>query len=97
MAQFGFHHHFLYASSGPSVGQWFMAHGAGGRLVAGAVRLEGDRDRVGNLHAGEVIELRVTSSEQVSDLISKLDRRLVTEHLRAVPVGQLMRDAGSSV
>jgi UDP-glucose 4-epimerase len=97
ITQLGFHHHFLYASSGPSVGQWFMAHGAGGRLVAGAVRLQHGNDKVGNLHAGEVIELRLTSTQQVSELINRLDRRLVTEHLRAVPVGQLMRDAGSTV
>ncbi|MBV9607050.1 MAG: NAD-dependent epimerase/dehydratase family protein [Solirubrobacterales bacterium] len=97
IARLGFHHHFLYASSGPSVGQWFMAHGAGGRLVAGAVRLRDLDDRVGNLHAGEVIELTLTSSRQVHALVSRLEERLLTEHLRAVPVGQLMRDAGSSV
>jgi UDP-N-acetylglucosamine:LPS N-acetylglucosamine transferase len=97
IGQLGFHHHFLYASSGPSVGQWWMAHGAGGRLVAGAVRLRDTDDRVGHLHAGEVIELTVTSSGQVAQLVGKLDHGLVTEHLRAVPVGQLMRDAGSSV
>jgi UDP-N-acetylglucosamine:LPS N-acetylglucosamine transferase len=93
----GFHHHFLYASSGPSVGQWFMAHGAGGRLVAGAIRLDDHDDSIGNLHAGEVIELSVTSSQQVGALLSKLDRRLLTEHLNAVPVGQLLRDAGATV
>ena len=38
LAAMGFGHHFLYASNGPSVGQWWLAHGAGGRLVAGAVR-----------------------------------------------------------
>ena len=92
----GFSHHFLYASSGPSVGQWFMAHGAGGRLVAGAVRLHDIDDKVGNLHAGEVIELSVTSSRALSAFVAKLDRRLTTEHLRAVPVGQLLRDAGAS-
>jgi hypothetical protein len=91
------HHHFLYVSSGPSVGQWWMAHGAGGRLVAGAVRLQDKDDHVGNLHAGEVIELNLTSSRQIPSLVAKLDIRLVTEHLQAVPVGQLMRDAGSSV
>jgi UDP-glucose 4-epimerase len=93
----GFRHHFLYASSGPSVGQWFMAHGAGGRLVAGAVRLRDSDDTVGHLHAGEVIELSVRSARQFSDLIGKLDQRLVSQHLRAVPVAQLMRDAGSNV
>jgi hypothetical protein len=97
IASLGFHHHFLYVSSGPSVGQWWMAHGAGGRLVAGAVRLQDKDDRVGNLHAGEVVELTVSSSRQCSDFVGKLDRRLLTEHLQAVSVGQLMRDAGSSV
>jgi hypothetical protein len=61
------------------------------------VRLQDKDDRVGNLHAGEVIELTLTSSRAIPSLIAKLDSRLVTEHLRAVPVGQLMRDAGSSV
>jgi hypothetical protein len=93
----GFRHHFLYASSGPSIGQWWMAHGAGGRLVAGAVRLQDKDDRVGRLHAGEVVELECTNSRQVTMLIGKLDRGLLSDHLRAVPVGQLMRDAGSSV
>jgi hypothetical protein len=97
LRDFGFRHHFLYASSGPSVGQWFMAHGAGGRLVAGAVRIRDIDDPVGNLHAGEVIELTLTSSQQVPALIGKLDSRLVTEHLQAVPLGQLLRDAGSTV
>ncbi len=97
ITQLGFHHHFIYASSGPSVGQWWMAHGAGGRLVAGAVRLSDGDDELGHLHAGEVIELSVTSSRQCSALIGKLDRGLLTEHLRAVPVGQLIRDSGSSV
>jgi hypothetical protein len=97
IAQLGFHHHFLYASSGPSVGQWWMAHGAGGRLVAGAVRLNDRDDHVGRLHAGEVIELTVTSSRQCPALVGKLDHGLLSEHLRAVPVGQLIRDAGSSV
>ncbi|MBV9002701.1 MAG: glycosyltransferase [Solirubrobacterales bacterium] len=93
----GHHHHFLYVSSGPSVGQWWMAHGAGGRLVAGAVRLRAAGDRIGHLHAGEVVELTLGSSQQCSALVSKLDSRLTTEHLEAVTVGQLMRDAGSSV
>jgi nucleoside-diphosphate-sugar epimerase/UDP-N-acetylglucosamine:LPS N-acetylglucosamine transferase len=97
MEQLGFHHHFLYASSGPNVGQWVMAHGAGGRLVAGAIRLQDKDDRVGNVHAGEVIELSVNNPHQIASLVGKLDRCLLTAHMRAVPVAQLIRDAGSSV
>jgi hypothetical protein len=97
MGQLGYGHHFLYASSGPSVGQWWMAHGAGGRLVAGAVRLQDSDDSVGHLRAGEVVELECTSAKQLAILVGKLDRGLVTFHLRAVPVGQLLRDAGATV
>jgi UDP-glucose 4-epimerase len=93
----GYGHHFLYASSGPSVGQWWMAHGAGGRLVAGAIRLNDKDDRIGHLRAGEVVELSVTKASQLTMLLGKLDRGLGTFHLRAVPVAQLIRDAGSSV
>ena len=61
---FGESHRFLYASNGPSLGQWLFAHNLGGRLVAGAVKLPAGDDTLqkpGRLHAGEVIELRVTS------------------------------------
>jgi UDP-glucose 4-epimerase len=93
----GHGHHFLYASSGPSIGQWWMARAAGGRLVAGAVQLQDNDDNVGNLHAGEVVELRPVAHADVIALVQKLERGLRAEHLAAVPVGQLLRDAGASV
>jgi hypothetical protein len=89
--------HFLYASSGPSIGQWLFAHGAGGRLVAGAVVVDDRGDRFGVLRPGEVVELTVRSPSEVQPLVDELARRLRNEHLRAVPVGRLMRDAGASV
>src|SRR5262249_6991998 len=49
--QMGFGRHFLYASNGPSVGQWWLAHRAGGRLVAGAVQLNDSDDGLGHLRA----------------------------------------------
>jgi hypothetical protein len=61
------------------------------------VQLRDGDDSVGNLHAGEVVELTLTSSQHAPALIGKLERRLVTEHLQAVPLGQLLRDAGSTV
>ena len=93
----GFRHHFLYASSGPSLGQWWLAHGAGGRLIAGAVRLDDSGDSVGHLHAGEVVELRVSNAQAALPLLDKLQTVLQADHLAAVPVGRLMRDAGASV
>jgi UDP-N-acetylglucosamine:LPS N-acetylglucosamine transferase len=92
----GFHRHFVYASSGPSVGQWWLAHSAGGRLIAGAVRLEDGNDTVA-LRAGQVVELSVSRKANPATLIRKLRRELSLYDLTAVPVGRLMRDAGVSV
>ncbi len=92
----GFHHHFLYTSNGPSIGQWLVAHGAGGRLVAGAVRLSDRGDPLGRLQAGEVIELRISSPAEAQALLGRLRLSLTSHHLRAVPVGRLMRDAGTA-
>jgi hypothetical protein len=92
----GFHRHFVYASSGPSVGQWWLAHSAGGSLVAGRVRLTDRYDPV-TLHAGEVVELSVSNDSEAQVLIAKLSAALNADHLAGVPVGRLMRDAGSSV
>jgi UDP-glucose 4-epimerase len=90
----GGRHHFLYATSGPSIGQWLFAHHAGGRLVAGAVQLHDADDTLGDLRPGEVIELRVSSDEQLQQVLGKLVFGLREGRLAAVPVGQLMRDAG---
>jgi UDP-glucose 4-epimerase len=93
----GYRHHFLYASRGPSVGQWWLAHGAGGKLVAGAVQLHKATDELGPLRAGEVVELTPNNVSEVKPLLDKLAVELRAEHLQAVPVGRLMRDAGSAV
>lgn len=89
----GYRRHFLYASSGPSVGQWWLAHGAGGRLVAGAIKLRDADDSVGWLRAGEVVELSVPNVRELVPMLDKLAWRLLAEHLSAVPLGRLMRDS----
>ncbi|MFZ0386717.1 MAG: NAD-dependent epimerase/dehydratase family protein [Solirubrobacteraceae bacterium] len=88
--------HFLYASSGPSLGQWLFAHDAGGRLVAGAVSLHDADDSLGQLHSGEVIALNVADPAQLEIVLSKLASALHADHLQAVPVGELMRDANQA-
>jgi hypothetical protein len=93
----GFGRHFLYASNGPSVGQWWLAHGAGGRLIAGAVQIDDSGESLGRLHAGEVIELRISESQDSLPLLAKLRSELAADHMSAVPVGRLMRDAGATV
>ncbi|MGZ4298841.1 MAG: MGDG synthase family glycosyltransferase, partial [Solirubrobacteraceae bacterium] len=89
----GYQRHFLYASSGPSIGQWLVAHGAGGRLVEGAVRLQDADDPLGSLRPGEVVEFKVGSAQALEPLLGKLLEGLREEHLTAVPLGRLMQDA----
>jgi nucleoside-diphosphate-sugar epimerase/UDP-N-acetylglucosamine:LPS N-acetylglucosamine transferase len=93
----GFHGRFVYASSGPSVGQWWLARSAGGRLVAGAIRLRDARDAVGPLRPGEVVEISASTPAETLAIVRKLGAELAEQHLRAVSVGRLMRDARASV
>jgi UDP-glucose 4-epimerase len=88
--------HFLYATSGPSIGQWLFAHGVGGRLVAGAVQLHDGDDTLGDLRAGEVVQLNVANEQQLQHVLGKLVYGLHEGRLSAVPVGQLIRDAGTA-
>jgi hypothetical protein len=96
LEQMGYQRHFLYASSGPSIGQWLVAHGAGGKLVEGAVRLQDADDPLGSLRPGEVVEFNVANAQALQPLLDKLLEGLHEEHLTAVPVGRLMNDAGKT-
>ena len=96
LRELGFGRHFLYASHGPSVGQWLIAHGAGGRLIGGAVLLDDRGDSLGAVRPGEVIEVSVGGG-QAQAWLNALVHTLRAEHLTAVPVGRLMQDAGAPV
>jgi UDP-glucose 4-epimerase len=93
----GWGHHFLYASSGPSLGQWLFAHGVGGRPVAGAVRLDDHSDPFNHVHAGQVIELGGGTLNSSLDELARLNQDLLLHQLQAVPVGRLLRDSGTPV
>jgi hypothetical protein len=93
----GWGHHFLYASSGPSLGQWLFAHGAGGRPVAGAVRMVGNDDPFRRFRAGEVIEVNGGTLAATLIELGRLEQELRIHHLDAVPVRRLLHDAGVPV
>jgi UDP-glucose 4-epimerase len=92
--QLGRAHHFLYASSAPDIGQWWLAHGAGGLLIAGAVKVDDAGDVPLQFRRGEVVELSAGSVQQLLPLLAKFESQLRAEHLRAVSVGRLLHDAG---
>jgi UDP-glucose 4-epimerase len=90
-------HDFIYASSGPSIGQWWQASIAGGRLVGGALRLADAGDVIGTLRTGEVIEINASSARGVVRIMNRLCPRLRSQHLHAVSLERLLHDAGVNV
>ena len=93
----GWHHKFLYASSGPSLAQYFLAKGVGGQPVAGKVRISKLSQLPRSLSKGEIVELRVTSLSAARRQLDQLERELRDRKLYAVPVGKLLQDSGASV
>jgi hypothetical protein len=91
------HGHFLYASSGPSFGQWLLAKSAGGRLVGGAIHLSDPRQSIGRLRMGEVVEVSAPNVPAARAILAHLCHQLRAEHLRAVSLSRLMHDAGVRV
>jgi hypothetical protein len=49
------------------------------------------------IHAGQVVELTVGTKSDAETVARKLSIVLQADHLRAVPVGGLLHDAGDSV
>ncbi len=90
----GWHHHFLYASSGPSLAQYFLAKGVGGELVAGKVRISKPGQLPRSLRKGEIVELRVTSLSAARRQLEQLEHMLRDRKLYAVPVETLLKDSG---
>jgi hypothetical protein len=93
----GWHHKFLYTSSGPSLAQYFLAKHLGGELVAGKVRISKAGQLPRSLSKGEVVELRVTSLSAARHQIEQLEGELRDRKLYAVPVRTLLQDSGRSV
>ena len=90
--------HFLYASSGPSLGQWLLAHGDGGRLVAGAVRLSDHGHWPDRFQKGEIVELQVKNAADARVLLERLGRVLRQDGLEhAVPVTRLLKNSGVQI
>jgi len=96
--EMGSGHHFLYASSGPSLAQWLLAHGAGGQYVSGAFHISHVnqvKQVRRKLHVGDVVEIRPGDDSAVLAQVHALLKQLHEQHLSAVPVGTLLKDSGT--
>ena len=61
------------------------------------MQLDDGDDVLGHLRPGQVIELNVQHAADALPLLRKLSDDLDAQGLHAVPVGRLLRDAGTSV
>jgi hypothetical protein len=95
--ELGLGHHCIYASSGSSVAQWLLAHGSGGLPVAGAVRIARVNQVPGELHVGEIVEIRPGSTHALEAQLNVLAEQLHDQRLTGVPVGNLLQGSGRSV
>jgi UDP-glucose 4-epimerase len=95
--ELGLGRHFVYASNGSSLAQYILAHSAGGRLVAGAVRISHVNQVPSKLKIGEVVEIRPSTMKSQLAQMSVLSEQLRDQGLNGVPVTTLFKDAGQKV
>jgi UDP-N-acetylglucosamine:LPS N-acetylglucosamine transferase len=77
-------------SRGFSIGEYEAAKSLGGKPVKGAVTVASG-STIGALSRGEIIVVVITSDPRSLGALDELRRALVTNHLRAVPVSELLR------
>ncbi len=94
--RFGWRHHFLYTSSGPSVIQVLLGKSAGGTFVEGKVTISKPGHLPRALHRGEIVEIRIKNPSAAWHEVIQLVRELDHHHLRAVPLGPLMLNSPST-
>ncbi len=91
--RYGWGHHFLYTSSGPSLAQVLFGNGAGGTFVEGKVKLNRAGELLPTLRKGEIVEVKIKNPAQARHELIKLVHALRRHHLDAVPLGPLMRNS----
>ncbi len=91
--RYGWGHHFLYTSSGPSLAQVLFANGAGGTFVAGKVKISKAGQLPRSLRKGEIIEIKIKDPATASREVGELARELHQRHLQAVPLHSLMKSS----
>jgi hypothetical protein len=94
-AALGVGHKFFYEPDGDfTLGQYLLAHTAGGSPVRGSVRAR-PGDQLGPLHAGEIVQLEgVTSDPGWTSTLDSLRRRLARGGLTGVTVPELVDSGG---
>jgi hypothetical protein len=88
--RYGWGHHFLYTSSGPSLAQALLGDSTGGKLVAGHVKLSKPGQMPRSFSKGEFIEIKIKNTAAAERELIELIRALHRHHLNPAPVGKLV-------
>jgi len=96
--RYGWGHHFLYTSSGPSWLQVILGDSTGGKLVAGKVKIT----KVGqslphSFSKGEIIEVKIKDPAAARRELRQLARALQRQHLAPAPVGGVVSGSGTPI
>jgi hypothetical protein len=95
--RYGWRHHFLYTSSGPSLVQVLLGNSTGGKLVEGKVKLSKAGQLPHRVSKGEIIEVKITNQSQAWRELRALLNELRREHLKPAPVGGLVNNSPTTV
>ena len=88
----GLHKPFPYQppTKGFSIGEYEAAKSLGGKPVKGKIIVTAD-STIGELHPGQIVTLVLSSGASSVAAIDELKRALARNHLRSVPVNQLVK------
>jgi UDP-glucose 4-epimerase len=93
--RFGWGHHFLYTSSGPSLLQVLLGNGAGGTFVEGKVKIGKAGELPRSLKKGEIIEIKIKRLPAIRRELIELEHELRQRHLHGVPLAPLVNSSPS--
>lgn len=95
--RFGWGHHFLFTTSGPSIAQVLLATGAGGTFVEGKVKLSKAGEVPPSIRKGEIVEITIKNPAAARREVIKLAHELRSHHLQAVPLHTLAKNSASNL
>ena len=95
--RYGWGHHFLYTSSGPSLMQVLFGDSTGGKLVAGTVKISRAGQIPRSLKKGEIIEIKIKNTGAAWRELRALVRALHRQHLVPVTVGGVVSGSGTPI
>ncbi len=77
-------------AKGFSIGEYEAARSLGGKAVKGKIVVTGD-STIGDLDPGEIVTIFMSNGASSASAVDELKRALIRNHLRAVPVNQLVK------